>query len=271
LAASQVRAFPCCLCVSWSYAHFPTYFLAALLLLQERVPGATRVVDMVCTEGSTVVAVVQVRAVLCNTQPLRAACVCRWCICPRPPLAVLVLLVRQGRRRGVHGGGGAGTGLFPCSTHLLCPCCVCLCVHLTCVVRALNASGTRCRRCVEGVRGGGVAGTCSSLVRIRGVTSTFSLTLFVCLWLVCVRNGVAGRDPRGGTWDQHTRRAGVSAADGVRGDVGGLRAVDPAGRGVVGAVNGGPDGGGGAGAWCASRPVRVHGVHSHLPCYPIHS
>ena len=56
------------------------------------------------------------------------------------------------------------------------------------------------------------------------------------LWLVCVRNGVAGRDPRGGTWDQHTRRASVSAADGVRGDVGGVRAVDPAGRGVRGDV-----------------------------------
>jgi hypothetical protein len=107
-----------------------------------------------------------------------------------------------------------------------------------------------------GRRGGGVAGTCSSLVY---TLCDVDLSLPVCLlWLVCVRNGVAGRDPRGGTWDQHTRRTSVSAADGVRGDVGGVRAVDPAGRGVRGrrvgrggAVNGGPDGGGGAGAWCA--------------------
>jgi hypothetical protein len=37
---------------------------ALFLLLQERVPGATRVVDKVCTEGSTVVAAMKVRAVL---------------------------------------------------------------------------------------------------------------------------------------------------------------------------------------------------------------
>ena len=82
------------------------------------------------------------------------------------------------------------------------------------------------------LRGGGVAGTCSSLVY---TLCDVDLSLPVCLlWLVCVRNGVAGRDAR--VWDQHTRRASVSAADGVRGDVGGVRAVDPAGRGVRGDV-----------------------------------